>query len=323
MIDSQWVIAAYRLILGREPENAEVVRLAAEGNADLQSLRSSFLDSTEFQQHVAAMKMPDRFPMDQAPYAEVQVDTDPETLRGLLRHVGSTWSKLGEEEPYWSVITLDKFKRESFDQNSSAYWTSGQSDLSRFISWIDRHRIDLRSLPCVMEYGCGTGRTTLWLARQFPRVIACDISKAHLAIAREQLSKETNAVVDFIPITLDALERLPACDVLFSLIVLQHNPPPLIKYLLGRLLRALKPGGVAYFQIPTYRKGYTFNLHDYLTSISAGGEDDMEMHVLPQEDAFEVIYAENCRVLEVQPDNLANSLDNISNTFLVQKTKSI
>ena len=103
---------------------------------------------------------------------------------------------------------------------------------------------------------------------------------------------------------------------------LYHNPPPLIKYLLSRLLRALRPGGVAYFQIPTYRKDYTFNLHDYLTKICEGGEDDMEMHVMPQKDVFEVIYAENCHVLEVQPDNLANSLDNISNTFLVQKAKS-
>jgi hypothetical protein len=42
----------------------------------------------------------------------------------------------------------------------------------------------------------------------------------------------------------------------FSVITLQHNPPPIMAWLLSQLLGCLNPGGVAYLQIPSYRSGY-------------------------------------------------------------------
>jgi hypothetical protein len=45
---------------------------------------------------------------------------------------------------------------------------------------------------------------------------------------------------------------LPKVDAVVTLIVLQHNPPPVIKLILRSLLDALKQGGVAYFQLLTY-----------------------------------------------------------------------
>ena len=40
---------------------------------------------------------------------------------------------------------------------------------------------------CV-DYGCGLGRVTLWLARHCKRVIAVDVSEEHLEIAQRELA---------------------------------------------------------------------------------------------------------------------------------------
>jgi hypothetical protein len=71
-------------------------------------------------------------------------------------------------------------------------------------------------------------------------------------------------------IRLIALGDLPAafepCDAFYSKIVLQHNPPPLIGYLLRTLIRSLRRGGVGVFQVPTFYAGYRFDLHSALQS---------------------------------------------------------
>jgi hypothetical protein len=102
-----------------------------------------------------------------------------------------------------------------------------------------------------------------------------------------------------------------------SIIVLQHNPPPVIAHILRMLLRSLRPGGVAYFQVPTYRSGYTFDSHRYLTDDVTPGA--FEMHLLPQSVVFQVVEQEGCAVLEVQPDHWVGRPEWLSNTFLVQR----
>ena len=48
--------------------------------------------------------------------------------------------------------------------------------------------------------------------------------------------------------TLD-LDTLPEFDLFFSMIVLQHNPPPLIALMLEKIAARLRPGGVAVFAV--------------------------------------------------------------------------
>jgi hypothetical protein len=94
---------------------------------------------------------------------------------------------------------------------------------------------------------------------------------------------------------------LPNFDVYFSLIVLQHN----------------HPGGIAYFQVPTYCSTYQFTAADYLAS--AGSSEGMEMHLIPQGDLFQIIADANCDVLEMREDNWAGPTM-LSNSFLLRKS---
>ena len=121
-----------------------------------------------------------------------------------------------------------------------------------------------------MELGCGTGRVTAHLATVFSKVYGCDISKPHLQIAEENLKKLNN--IEFMKIlTPDQLLIIDKVNVVFSMIVLQYNAPPLIYKYIENILKVLKPGGIAFFQVPTYKKNYNFSINRYLKNIEKTG----------------------------------------------------
>ena len=101
------------------------------------------------------------------------------------------------------------------------------------------------------------------------------------------------------------------------MIVLQHNPPPVIGILLKKILSKLREGGIAYFQVPTYALGYRFDSKTYLRDFI--GNMRMEMHVYPQHKLFELIRKQGCRVVEMREDNLVGNRNMISNSILVMK----
>jgi hypothetical protein len=106
MISRDDVIAAYRLFLGREPENQEVVKAAVEGYGSVDQLSDAFIHSDEFAARITPVIRARRFPrdLDHSP-EQIEVQCDPAALRELLLRIEQTWTKLGEEEPYWSVLT--------------------------------------------------------------------------------------------------------------------------------------------------------------------------------------------------------------------------
>ena len=53
-------------------------------------------------------------------------------------------------------------------------------------------------------------------------------------------------------------------DLLYSVLVMQHNPPPVIAELLRAFLGRVNVGGFAFFQVPTYAENYEFTLDRYV-----------------------------------------------------------
>jgi hypothetical protein len=86
-----------------------------------------------------------------------------------------------------------------------------------------------------------------------------------------------------------------------------------------QMLRALNPGGVAFFQVPTFRDGYVFDLAAYMAG-DATAHETMEMHVLPQDAIFGAAHREGARVVEVIEDTYTMCPPGeVSTTFLIQK----
>lgn len=311
------VVAAYCWLLGREPESEDIVRYALENYKNQNELRQALREGEEFVRGISSHVFARRFPLDLDVNPQpIEVHGDAEAVARLLAHVEETWSRLGKEDPYWSVITHDNCRLDNFERNQEQFWNSGEQEVVRLERWMERNRMPLPASLTCLEFGCGVGRITRSLCQRFDHVLACDISEAHLQKARQAIPAEVSDKVTFLRTDqLRTLDQLPSFDLLFSILVLQHNPPPVMVYILDKLLARLRPGGFAYFQVVTFNRDYRFMLQEYL----AAATTEMEMHVLPQQYVFEIAARHRCEAVEVNPDNLTGTIEYVSTTFLLRK----
>jgi SAM-dependent methyltransferase len=240
-------------------------------------------------------------------------------LRELFFHIQNVWEHLGETEPYWSVLSHEQFKSSGIEDTRSEFYASGQSNVNTFFKTLERNGIDHSSLKTCLEYGCGLGRVTSWLAKRFDSVIAYDISNTHLQLAQRFLDEINIQNVSLNHISSPLLiGNFPKVDMVYSVIVLQHNPPPIIRLIIRELVKALNSGGVAFFQVPTYRLGYRFSLQEY--TVGEAAREHIEMHVLPQNEIFDIVSQEDGRLIEVLEDGWTGpKYGERSNTFVIQK----
>jgi SAM-dependent methyltransferase len=159
---------------------------------------------------------------------------------------------------------------------------------------------------------------TYWLSKRFDWVFGYDISRSHLDLADHHLTGLGVKNVSLTQVRFPRdLENLPKVDLVYSIMVLQHNPPPIIAAIIRQFMRALNRGGIAFFQVPTYRKDYYFRLSNYLKQTV---RHEMEMHVLPQHIVFNILAEENGKIIEVLEDELTGlRCGERSNTFVVKK----
>jgi|SRR5690348_1808377 SAM-dependent methyltransferase len=311
---------AYRLILGREPESAAIVRDHVRQSESLRALRERFLESSEFTERYRLVEPERGRNVSVFPPCAIQTQVDAETGARLFNHVARGWARLGETEPYWSVVAEPRYKMRDIGRTRNAFLDSGRENVERLLATLKRNRVAVNPEWEVLELGCGLGRNTRQLAPLFRHVFAVDVSPSHLRLAQRLNADASQAErIEWLALEHFAgIEALPACDLFFSMIVLQHNPPPLIGRLLEAAAEKLRPGGYAFFQVPTYQRGYSFDSESYLAL--RADQPDIEMHAFPQTEVFRIFRENGCVLLEVFEDGLSGHRDNHrSNTFLFHK----
>lgn len=241
-----------------------------------------------------------------------------EQLSLAFERTTQQWKSLGEADPYWSVITNSKYRKDKINEKSlHDFYDSGIKQCDAVLATLIRNGIikerEGASKLEITEIGCGCGRITKTLVSRFKQVYAFDISPGNIEIAKS-IIQETN--VEFCLFnSISEYENLPKTDVVFSVIVLQHNVPPIIKYLITKMLASLRDGGIGYFQVPSYARDYRFCFNDIIDS-----KEVMDMHVLPQKDIFEAIRNSGCELLECYQDQATGIGSNfISQTYVVKK----
>ena len=265
---------------------------------------------------IAPQAVPGRFI--HAPLQQVEVVASPDVLQGLVDMTAQTWTKLGQDHAHWSVLSWPEFMTSQIDEER--FFKTGASDFSVLETFFERSGATLPTSGTVLELGCGVGRLTRHIGSRFRNVVAVDISQPHLDIAAKHLREAGVQNVDFIHLmTPDALESLPQVALFYSIIVLQHNPPPVAYTLLSSCLNRVAPGGYAYFQVPTYRQGYSFTVADY----SQDELGRMEMHVLPQPRVMSLLRELGFEVLEVQEDGAVGDLAMASHTFFARRRATV
>jgi SAM-dependent methyltransferase len=311
---------AYRLILGREPESEAIVRDHARQSRSLKDLRERFLESSEFTQRYRVVERERGRNVSVFPPCAIQTRVDDETAARLFERVARSWTRFGNSEPYWSVLSEPQYLMERIGETREAFLESGRENMERLFATLRRNGITIDPAWEVLELGCGLGRTTRWLTEHFRRIFAVDVSSSHLQLAQQLNADASHAerIVWTKIASREDIEALPAFDLFFSMIVLQHNPPPIVGALLEIIAEKLRFGGFAFFQVPTYQRGYSFDVDSYL-SLSAS-EPDIEMHAFPQGEVFRIFRDHGCVPLEVFEDGLSGHRDNHrSNSFLFRK----
>ncbi len=322
MVTKQEVTLAYQLLLGRTPESDDVVNNFCQNAQTILQLRESFIKSPEFVQRMSEILQQPQAVRHRHPFTlpkiPVETQVTDEVMDQMFERIHKEWEHLGQTEPYWSVVTQPQYYQSEFQNHREQFYTSGNYTCQLFLAALRRCGISPTQLETCLEVGCGVGRVTAYLAGAFAKVIAADISQSHLNINAQYLQEKGIQNVELTHWhTIGQLRNLPQVDAILSVITLQHNPPPVMAWMLGALLSHLKSGGVAYIQIPTYRAGYIFEVERYLHSTPP---NTLEMHFLPQSDVFEIISQSNCHCLEVREDGMVGDEDKmLSNTFLIQK----
>jgi SAM-dependent methyltransferase len=301
MVTRNEIIYAYRLLLGRDPEDeAAIERLLLLPSWT--NLRSQFMGSSEFK--VKASRYVSGSPnfIALAPNV-VDVQISEEHFGRLVGHVQSTWETLGVEKPHWSVLTNPEFLPDNIEDNVTNFYDTGKVSVDLLEKAAARaSKIFSPEWEC-FELGCGVGRVTAHLASRFRNVVACDISLPHLRIASEHLKNSKITNTTFLPLkTLETLKNIDSIDIFYSVIVLQHNPPPLIYRILQIILSKVNIGGFAYFQVPVAHSSYSFSIDDYLESVERN-DRKMEMHILPQVHLFQLLDEHGFQLLDIQRDN--------------------
>jgi SAM-dependent methyltransferase len=310
------VIAAYHLILGREPESEKAITDNLL-NSDLGALRNQFLNADEFLQGMPRVTSHQGLPITALPL-EVEVDVAPEVLTAMVRKTGEYWNKVGREAPHWSVVTASKFLPENIMQHQDEFFESSRIDEEIILSGLARVGVVPSELRSCVEFGCGVGRLTFRLASLFPKVTGIDISSSHLALAREYCNRLDQKNVDFVQASSEALMPAEGFDFWFSRIVLQHNPPPVSMAIIRKAFQALNRGGIAMFQVPVYHVGYSFRAHDYLSSRLG---ENMEMHCVPQQAILNLAQSHGLQLLDVREDTwvVSDGPDWLSNNFIFRR----
>ena len=129
--------------------------------------------------------------------------------------------------------------------NASKFWLAGQHDVDRLKRiYEDYHtHAEGKEKIRVLDYGCGVGR----LMKAWGNgVEGCDISPAYLAEARKNLGEDT------ILHLIEPGECPKGFDVIYSLNVLQHNRPSLMKKCMRSIVEALNPKGLAMIHAPYF-----------------------------------------------------------------------
>jgi SAM-dependent methyltransferase len=308
------IIAAYRIILGREPDNNQTVREKALRFTSPEQVLRDFMQSTEFKANNPSFIEVLAHGYTQQ-HLRIQTDVTPEQLNNLFERIRKQWTRLGETEPYWSVISIERFKTAVFPDNKNDFYDSGQKTDSLIEVFFQRANCDIPS-GCCLEFGCGVGRVTRFLAKRFDKVIAVDLSPGNLRLCRQFLQDAGLKNVEYILLEkLSDLDQFPGFDLLFSTIVLQHNPPPVIKLLLEKLFGKINNNGFALFQVPTHTDHYTFDVQKYLESSIL----DNEMHCIPMSIIFDLLARNSLYPKEVIMDTWTRAYG--SHTFFAQKAE--
>jgi len=178
-------------------------------------------------------------------------------------HRSSKWTSQFRSTP--DKQSLKREMREGWDGGARGNWrriiwaeasdsedtfrASGERDYKKYVGgFLSALEIDPAEMVA-LEIGCGVGRVSDFLGHDFYRLVAVDVSREMLKIARQRVMAK-----DILWLCNDGISLGPiadhSVDFIFSFAVFQHIPDAAsLAYYLEEAGRVLKPGGWFVFQV--------------------------------------------------------------------------
>lgn len=164
-----------------------------------------------------------------------------------LEEVRKVYEKLGRDDPMYAVLTDDRYRGNRWDPE--AFFESGRKEIDGLLEYVDGIQGRALHRGDALDFGCGVGRLSQALARDFERVVGVDISHTMIEKALE-FDRAAGRVRYIVNTTADlAILESGSFDLIYSNITLQHIPPDAALAYVREFVRLLRPGGLAVFQM--------------------------------------------------------------------------
>ena len=156
-----------------------------------------------------------------------------------------TWEYFGKNDPYFAVLTFDKFKAENLDDAAETeFFRSGQQHIERVWSEIkDNFGPDFSPVRS-LDFGCGVGRLVVPLADKSAEVVGVDISTEMLAEAARNCERRNLTNASFAQPDELFKRDIGTFDFVHAFIVMQHISPNDGERIFERFLQVLNGGGI-------------------------------------------------------------------------------
>jgi SAM-dependent methyltransferase len=160
------------------------------------------------------------------------------------------WEELAELDPLWAIASAAEQRYGRWDLDE--FFATGRPEVEATVARL--RALDVpRAWGAALDFGCGVGRATRWLAAHFDAATGVDISETMIARARD-----LNADIPNLEFRVNAAGDLQSLgdrrfDLVYTRIVLQHVAGRAVaRSYVQEFLRLLNRGGVAVFEIPVH-----------------------------------------------------------------------
>lgn len=155
------------------------------------------------------------------------------------------WEYFGETNPYFAVLTHDKFKSVNIDAAAlNDFFESGAEYVERIWREIEENFQTEFTPRRAIDFGCGVGRITLPIAARCETAVGVDISENMLREARRNSEKYNSNNVSFVKGDNQLSEVGGEFDFVHSFIVFQHIEPQIGEAIFKKLVGMLADGGI-------------------------------------------------------------------------------
>lgn len=155
------------------------------------------------------------------------------------------WEFYGKSDPYFGVVTWDKFKRDNLDSRSKQdFFQTGEAYIAATLNNVEQYFCPNFHPTHTLDFGCGVGRLAIPLAATSTSVTGVDVSTSMLEEGQANCQELGIDNIKFIQGD-DTLSNVSGTfDFIHSFIVFQHIPTPRGERILERLLNLLSEDGI-------------------------------------------------------------------------------